>query len=235
MYRPRSTSVVVLTAAMLGLTVACSSAPEEPLLRQFFRASQLRDSTTLAGFAAAQFDPRTDGVVTSFDIVSVSEERSEPLMLGELSAAVDKAEAAYDEHREKMNEYQKANIEAITRVLEAEQAGEAVARRDQDVQEAWRTWRDEEQAFLKARSDARAKLNANMPVLQVSAQGATGVDDVAAAEGQLVTKDVTISADVRTPDGTTSERQMVVTMQRGMFDTGGAELTPGRWVITKVE
>src|SRR3990167_2925699 len=107
MYRPRLTSVTVYTVAVLGLalfTVACSSAPEDPLLRQFFRASQLRDNTTLANFAAATFDPRTDGVVSSFDIINVSAERREPLMLKELAAAADKARMADEELSKKMKE-----------------------------------------------------------------------------------------------------------------------------------
>ena len=82
MYRPRPSSLAVFALLVLAaLTVGCSSPPEEALLRQFFRASQLRDNGTLSNFAAATFDPRTNGVVTSFDIVSVSEERKTPLAL----------------------------------------------------------------------------------------------------------------------------------------------------------
>lgn len=237
MYRPRSTSAALFAAAMLGFTVftvACSSPSEEPLLRQFFRASQLRDSTTLAGFAAAEFDPRTEGIVSSFDIVSVTEERVEPLMLKELSAAVEKARMANDAHAESMKTYQDENLPAIERVLKAESANETVARRDQAVQEEWRTWRDEAGAAQGALSDARAKLNANLPVLRLSGQSA-GAIDVTTVDGQLVSKDVTLLANVRTDDGTTTERELVVTMMRGMFDTGAAELTPGRWVITRVQ
>jgi len=234
MYRPRSTSVVVFAAAMLGLAVACSSAPEEPLLRQYFRASQLRDSTTLASFAAAEFDPRTEGIVSSFDIVSVSPEQTEPLMFVEMDAAVNKARMANDEHAKNMKAYQDENLRAIERVLKAESAGEPVARRDEAVQEAWRTWRDEGAAFQGALSDTRAKLNANLPVMQLSAQGADGVD-VRTVGGQMVSKDVTIDANVRSPEGTTTERQLVVTMVRGVFDTGAGEPVPGRWVITRVQ
>ena len=50
-------------------------ARQKKQIRQFFRASQLRDSETLANFAAVTFDPTKDGVVTSFEVTSVSEER----------------------------------------------------------------------------------------------------------------------------------------------------------------
>ena len=133
MHRPKSTSVIVSAAALLGLALvasACSSPPEEPLLRQFFRASQLRDNATLANFAAATFDPRTDGVVSGFDIVSVGEERRQPLMLKELAATADQARIADEEYSKKMKEYQDANLVAIERVLKAETAGQPVAARD---------------------------------------------------------------------------------------------------------
>jgi hypothetical protein len=51
----------------------------------------------------------------------------------------------------------------------------------------------------------------------------------------MVSKDVTIDANVRSPEGTTTERQLVVTMVRGVFDTGAGEPVPGRWVITRVQ
>jgi hypothetical protein len=49
----------------------------------------------------------------------------------------------------------------------------------------------------------------------------------------MVTKDVTINADVRAPSGETSQKQMVVTLQRAVMTIGGQERT-GRWIITKI-
>ena len=239
MYRPKSTSVIVSAAALLGLALigsACSSAPEEPLLRQFFRASQLRDNATLANFSAATFDPRTDGVVSGFDIVSVGEERRQPLMLKDLAATADQARIADEEYSKKMKEYQDANLAAIERVLKAETAGQPVAGRDAAVQAAWRRWRDEASASSKVVSDARAKLSAERPVVELSAQGLSQAVDVTSVQGETVSKDVTIMAQVRSPEGATAEQQMVVTLTRGMFTLpSAAEPVAGRWIITKIE
>ena len=80
MFRPK-TSVYLLAPMVLAVAAlsACSSpnASEENLVRQFFRASGLRDNQTLANFATVSFDPKTEGTVTDFDVTAVSPERSE--------------------------------------------------------------------------------------------------------------------------------------------------------------
>ena len=86
MFRPKVKSVYMLAPMFVAVAIlasACSSAPEENLVRQFFRASGLRDNQTLANFAVVNFDAKTDGTVASFKIVSVSPERSEPLKVQE--------------------------------------------------------------------------------------------------------------------------------------------------------
>jgi hypothetical protein len=63
------------------MLLACSSAPEEKIVRDFFRASRMRDSATLGSFATTSFDVREDGQVQSFKVVSIGEERRRPLPL----------------------------------------------------------------------------------------------------------------------------------------------------------
>jgi hypothetical protein len=234
MYRPRPSSLAVFALlALAALTVGCSSPREEALLRQFFRASQLRDNGTLSNFAAATFDPRTDGVVTSFDIVSVSEERKTPLVLQDLAKAHETARQADDEFNKRKKSYQDSNLEAIERVLKAEAAGRPATGKDAAVQAAWRKWRDEAAVSSKAVSEARSKLNADRPVAELSLQQGGQSVDVTGGAGELVTKDVTINADVRAPSGETSQKQMVVTVQRATMTVKGQERT-GRWIITKI-
>jgi hypothetical protein len=234
MYRPRLSSLAVFALlALAALTVGCSSAPEEPLLRQFFRASQLRDNGTLSNFAAATFDPRTDGVVTSFEIVSVSEERKTPLSLQDLAKAHEAARQADDALSKRMQSYQNTNMDAIQRVLKAEAAGRTATGRDAAVQTAWRKWRDDAAVSSKAVSEARSKLNADRPIAELSLQQGGQSVDVTGGAGELVTKDVTINADVRAPSGETTQKQMVVTLQRATMTLKGQQRT-GRWVITKI-
>jgi len=71
----RSVAITLAAATLIG----CSSMSEQPILQQFFSASRLRDNTTLAGFAAASFEPGADGIITSFTITNVSPEQRKPL------------------------------------------------------------------------------------------------------------------------------------------------------------
>ena len=63
----------VLTLALLTIALAsCSSAEERTLLAQFFAASRLRDLTAVHNVATLAFEPATDGIVTSFEIMGVT-------------------------------------------------------------------------------------------------------------------------------------------------------------------
>ena len=63
----------VLTVALLTIALAgCSSAEERTLLGQFFAASRLRDLTAVHNVATVAFEPATDGIVTSFEIVRIT-------------------------------------------------------------------------------------------------------------------------------------------------------------------
>ena len=126
MLRPK-TSVYLLASMVLAVAAlsACSSphASEENLVRQFFRASGLRDSQTLSNFATVSFEPKTEGTVADFEITGVSAERTEPLRVIELNRAVTEADAANKAFNERKKTYQDANAEAIDRVLKAEKSG----------------------------------------------------------------------------------------------------------------
>jgi hypothetical protein len=140
---------LMLAAATL---VGCSSTPEQPLLQQFFSASRLRDNTTLAGFAAASFEPGTDGIVTTFTITNVTpEERSVP---------------------------------------------------------------------------------SEMVVVDMSINGGPTHVDLAKYHGELVSKEVSISAPVKLPSGQIAQKNYVVTRQRARLQA--EHEISGRWIITKI-
>jgi hypothetical protein len=62
-----------LTVSLLTIVLAaCSSADERILLNQFFAASRLRDLTALRNVATVVFEPATEGIVTSFELLSVT-------------------------------------------------------------------------------------------------------------------------------------------------------------------
>jgi hypothetical protein len=65
----RTVVVSLMTLTALG----CGPTAERTLLTRFFAASRLRDLTALAGISTVVFEPSSDGIVTSFEIVIVRE------------------------------------------------------------------------------------------------------------------------------------------------------------------
>lgn len=66
---------MVKSAAVLAVVVStlatCSGAAERTLIAQFFAASRLRDLTALHSLATIVFEPRTDGIVTDFELLRI--------------------------------------------------------------------------------------------------------------------------------------------------------------------
>src|SRR5262249_6950032 len=139
-----------MLAAVAYLNTACGpSHPEEQQVRQFFRASGLRDDQTLANFAVVTVDPKTDGQVSSFKVVSVTEPRVEPLKIKDLAKALDQAQSADKEFNDRKKAYQDSHVDALKRVLTAEGSGKKVAGADAAVQTEWSKWREESGASAK--------------------------------------------------------------------------------------
>jgi hypothetical protein len=239
MLRPK-TSVYLLASMVLAVAAlsGCSSpnASEENLVRQFFRASGLRDTQTLSNFATVSFEPKTEGTVTDFDVTSVSPERTEPLRVIELNKAFVDAEAANKAFNEKKKTYQDANADAIDRVLKAESAGRKLTGRDAQVQAEWTKWRDESGAEAKKVSAARMALSNARPIAELSLMANSGAPTPTVEElnGTLVSKDISVKAQVRGADGATSEKNYVMTVQRAIVKTDKGERT-GKWIITAIK
>jgi hypothetical protein len=72
--RSRDTNVkTAVTISLLALTLAsCSGDAERRLVAQFFAASRLRDLTALRSLSTVVFEPSTDGIVTTFELLSIS-------------------------------------------------------------------------------------------------------------------------------------------------------------------
>ena len=239
MFRPKVSRY--LLAPMIGAVVVlsgCSSpnAQEENLVRQYFRASGLRDEQTLANFAVVAFDPKTQGVVTDFDITSVSAERSEPLKVLELSKAVTEAEAANKEFTERKKTYQDANRAAIDRVLAAQKAGKRLTGKDGQIQTEWEKWQAETSAEAKKVSAARTALADGRPVAEMSLASDNGdAPPIEQMNGNLVSKDINVAATVRGPDGATTQKSYVLTMQRAVVKRENGDDRNGKWIIVGIK
>jgi hypothetical protein len=224
----------VLALASASLTtlalVGCSSGPEQPILNQFFTASRLRDNTTLANFATVSFEPGKQGTVSSFDIQTVSPEQHKPLNIKTLAKAQADAKAADAEYTKRKDAYESENIDAIKRVLAAERQNMSVKGKDAEVQAAWTKFRSEGAQISKRVFDARRSLASESSIASMSVADPRNPVDLTKYDGELVWKEVTISAPVRMPDNQTVTKTMIVTMQRAVLT--GDKVINGRWIIT---
>jgi hypothetical protein len=238
MFRPK-VKIVNMLAPLVAVAIlsACSSTPsEENLVRQFFRASGLRDNQTLANFAIVNFDAKTDGTVASFKIVSVSPERVEPMKVQDLSKALTEAEAANKTFTENKKAYQDKNMEAIDRVLKAQREGKKLSGNDGKVQAEWEKWQSDTATEAKKVSAARTSLSDSRPIAELSLAGGNGATpDIAELNGNMVTKDIVVDATVKAPDGSTSQKQLTLTVQRAVVKGANGADRNGKWIITGIK
>ncbi len=228
-------SVLMLVLAAGALASACGASEEQLTIRKYFDASRMRDNVTLNNIATVSFRPQEEGVVQRFRVVSVTPEERRPLRIKELNAAYETAKKADEEFTNRKKEYQDKNIEAIDRVLRAERENRPLRGRDLEVQKEWTRWREETAEYAKKLSDARRAAAEEAAVPELSVYDARNPIRVADYDGELVTKHVTIDAEVRTPDNQTVQKQLVVTMQRAELKGPGGEQRVGRWIITAIK
>lgn len=228
--------IAVLAGPLALLAAACSRAPEQQLLNQFFRAARARDNATLAMMSAVSIDPREQGVVDRFTITNISEDQRTALDVRALAAAEAKARADENEFSARKKEFQDANLAIIEQVLKLERDPAArMTPAQQKVKAEWDKWRDDTGTYSKAVSDARAALTNAVGPLEASLMEPGGPRfDPTQFDGALVTKTVAIDANHVSPEGTASEKALTVTMQRAEGTMAGQPAT-GRWIITRVE
>ena len=232
--RPR---VSVLLAAslttLIPLFAGCSGAAEQPILNQFFTASRLRDNTTLDGFSMVALDPQKQGTVTSFSITNVSAEQRKPLTLRSLAKAHDDAKAEDTALNTRRETFQQANDEAVQRVVKAGRTAKLKGG-DADVQASWFKMLDEGIELSRKVADARRKLATESAMVKMSVADPRNPIDVAKYDGDLVSKEVTVNATLRQPNGETSPHTYLITMQRALLKGEKGDIT-GRWVITSLK
>jgi hypothetical protein len=221
---------VLLVPATL-FVISCSRPPEHQFLTQFFRAARGRDNTTVGRMSAVEMDPRTQGSVEDFSITSVGEEQRTPLTFKPLFEAEAKAREEEQAFLKTKIEYQTANLKAIEEVLKIEATPEPkYSPALQKVKDEWDKWREGIAAHAKATAAASAAIKRATGVAEASlTQPGQPALDAKGFQGETIKKDVVINADVRTPEGQTTQRTLTVTLER--VAGGGRE---GRPIITKI-
>jgi hypothetical protein len=234
--RFRAAVAVLLALAPLALLAACSSAPpEQQILSQFFRAARTRDNETTARMAAVEFDPREQGEVTSFDITNVSEERRTKLDYKALMSAQEKANAELETAVTQRREFENANRAALEAIAKLEKDPAAKFNPTQQKLKAdWDVHRQRATELRKAVASAKtAYANGVGPADASLAQPGQAPFAPDKFEGELVSKDVTLNAQVR-KGGETTQKTLVVTIQRVEGTLGGTQRV-GRPIITRIQ
>jgi hypothetical protein len=227
----RSNPSHTLVAGTFAFMMGCSGGAEQKILEDFFRASRMRDNTTLGNFATVSFDPRTDGIVQKFDVVSVSEERVRPIPLKQFAQRLADAKAADEAFTTQKLAYQKANIAVIDRVTRAQASGNAVAAKDKAVADAWAKWSSDAATHNKAVSDAQRQLGNDRGVAELSLARSAVAADVISLVGEMAAKDVVIYATVRQADGQTAPKALKAVLGRATMKDASGQPIVGRWVI----
>jgi hypothetical protein len=229
-------ALVVVVAPFAFLAAACSRAAEQQFLTQFFRAARARDNNTLALMSAVSFEPRDVGTVDNFAIKQVSEERRTPVDFKGLYQAQQKAVDADAEFKKRKIEYQNANLPALETIVKLERDPNAKMSAEQLKMKAeWDKWRADTTMHTKAIASARQAFNnATGPAEASLSQPGQPPFNPEEFQGDLVAKDVTIDAQIRSPEGQTSQKTLVLTLQRAVGTLKG-QRREGRWIITRIQ
>ena len=226
----------VVAAALLIIpsalfVIGCSRPPEQQFLTQFFRAARGRDNTTAGRMSAVMIDPRTQGSVEDFSIENIGEETRTPLTFKPLFEAEAKAIEEEKAFLKTKIDYQTANIKQIEEVLKLEAQPDAkFTPAQQKVKAEWDKWREGIASYARGTSTATAAIKRATGVAEASlTQPGQPALDPRTFEGETVKKDVTVKAEVKSPEGTTTEKTLVITIERVVG--GGRE---GRPIITKI-
>jgi hypothetical protein len=229
-------AIGVVIAPLALLAAACSRPQEQQYLNQFFRAARARDNSTLAMMSAVEFDPREQGEVVDFEITNVTEERRTPLDFKSLLDAERKAVSEQADFLKRKIEYQNANLPALEVIVKMERDPNAkFTPAQQKMKAEWDKWRADTAMHQKAVAAAKAAMTASTGPAEASlTQPGQAPFSAEKFQGNLVSKDVTLNAQVRTPDGQTSNKTLVVTIQRVEGTLDGAQRT-GRPIITNIQ
>jgi hypothetical protein len=227
----RNYAALLLVPATL-LVVGCSRPPEHQFLQQFFRAAKGRDNTTVGRMSAVMIDPREQGSVEDFSIESVSPETRTPLTFKPLFEAEQRAAEEEKAFLKTKIEYQNANIKSIEEVLKIEQTNAAakLTPAQEKTKLEWNKWREGIADHARTTAGATAAIKRATGVAEASlTQPGQPALDAKTFEGETIKKDVTVKASVKSPAGTTTDKTLVITIER--VAGGGRE---GRPIITKI-
>lgn len=235
MHRPRLALGFLLAPIIISLaffTVGCAG--KDPTLDNFFRASRMGDNPTLSNISMVAFSPKTEGIVEGYAVTTAGEERVEPLQLKELAKAYEEARQADEEFTKRKLAYQDEHGDELKAFEEARQArSKPRGKLSAEFQATWNKWVEDTKTSAKRVSEARQKLNTARAIADVSVMNPQEPVDPTQYDGELATKDMTIAANIITPEGQKVKKTLVVTMQQARLK--GDKPIIGKWIITAIK
>lgn len=228
-------AAALAAVSALVVTSACSSySAEQQILRKYFQANQLRDQTTVGNVAIVEFDPATDGTVQGFQVTEVTPEKTTKLNIKQYAEDFQKAKEDNEAFTKEVNKYQKENAVEIDRVTKAAESKKPLRGKDAELHAAWTKWVAERVDHTSRLTDARRKLAGETRVAELSTFNALKPIDITEYDGDLISKDATVQAKIKRPDGTLVDRTLIVTMEKAVLN-GPAGERDGRWIITDIK
>jgi len=224
--------VIVPILLLAVIAVACGGGEEKTLLNKYFMASKMADNLTLANIATVAFDPKTDGQMQTFSVLSVSEPVSSPIELKANAAALKVVQNEEKAFTEKKKKYQDENSDVIDRIMKAEQKKQPVRGKDADIQKDWNKFLEEQAVISGKLSDARRKANSGRSLVEISIQDQREPIDVTVFEGEIKSKDVTIEGSVKPETGDAVTKKFVLTLKQATLKNVNGKDREGRWVVT---
>src|SRR6185295_15075850 len=124
---------------------------------------------------------------------------------------------------------------AIERASKADQAKQPVRGNDAQLLAEWKKWDADSREMERKVSQARQKLAKERSVA-LSSLTPPGRDDVdvAGMDVDIISEPVTVTAQVQTPEGQTTSKSYVVTLQRASGKKDGQTME-GRWIVMSIE
>jgi len=222
------------TLVVLGILLAffavqsCSSNPEQALLSRYFNAVTMNDNATMASMALepAQWE------VVSWEVVSVSPEKTDPVVLPDVNKRELEAKKAQDAQIGPTMDADAALANAKDELdLARTGAAKAIAKKKVDETQAkYDAEYGKMREFKKAYTDAKtaAALEEQITLFSLGLRELAGVRDLS---GTVHSKDVVVK--IKTKQGAIKSYRLPMRMYEVKGDSG--QRLPSRWVIIRFE
>ena len=222
------------TLVVLGILIAffavqsCTSNPEKGLLSRYFNAVTMNDNSTMASMALepAQWD------VASWEIVSVSPEKADPVTLSDLNKKEMEAKKAQDGQIGPTMDADAALSNAKDELdLARTGAAKAIAKKRVDETQVkydveYGKMRDVKKAYTDAKNAAASE--EQITLFSLGLRELAGVRDL---KGSVHSKDVVVK--IKTKQGAVKDYRLLMRMYDVKNDAG--QKLSSRWVIIRFE